>query len=74
VSAATAEMIWIIVGGYAAIGVLVALVMIFGLIKRIDPLAHAAPWRVKLLLSPGFVALWPLAVLLALTRKPAPAP
>lgn len=68
-SVATAEMIWMIAGVYGAIGVVFALTMILGLIKRLDPIAFAAPWRVKLLLCPGLVALWPLAAVLVLARR-----
>ncbi len=68
-SVANAEMIWMLIGAYCAIGAVFAVAMILGLIKAIDPLAYAAPWRVKLLLAPGFVALWPLVGSLVLARR-----
>lgn len=68
-SVASAEMIWMVAGAYCAIGCVFALAMILGLIKRLDPIAHAAPWRVKLLLFPGLVALWPLAAVLVLVKR-----
>lgn len=57
---ATAEMIWSSVGAYFGIGLLLAIALVFGLAGRFDPLAAAAPWRVKLVLIPGMVALWPI--------------
>lgn len=57
---AAAGAIWTGVGGYAAIGLLAALaIVLFGL-RRIDPVAAVAPVRVKLLIVPGLVVLWPL--------------
>lgn len=50
------------IGGYFALGLGVAFAMIAGWLERLDPLAAAAPWRVKLLLVPGFIALWPLVL------------
>lgn len=67
-SVAAAEMIWTAVGAYCAIGGVFALAMILGLMKRLDPLAHAAPLRVRLLLFPGLAALWPLAAALVLFK------
>jgi len=68
-SVAVAEGVWMAVGVYFAIGLLVALAMVLGAIKKIDPLADAAPWHVKLLLIPGLAALWPLVLTLAYLRR-----
>ncbi len=69
-SVAGAELIWFLVGGYFALGVCAALALLFGWINRIDPQAGAAPWRVKLLLLPGLVALWPLLLIIMRQREP----
>jgi hypothetical protein len=59
-----AEMILTIVGGYFAVGAVVALLFIpFGL-RRVDMVAAGGPLRFKLLIAPGVVVLWP--VILAL--------
>lgn len=62
-SEAAAETIWTLAACYAAFGALVAIVLVAGGLNRIDPLAHAAPLRVKLLWLPSFIALWPVLVL-----------
>jgi len=61
-----ASLIWCAVAAYLALGFAVALAMLFGGLRRIDPLAQAAPWRVKLLLAPGVIALWPVLAVKAL--------
>lgn len=61
-SEAAAGMIWLGLGVYAVAGVLVSVaVFLFGL-RRFDPQAAGAPWRVKLLLLPGIAALWPVMI------------
>jgi hypothetical protein len=60
VSIAAAEMIWLGVAAYLVVGAAFAGWMLAGAIKRLDPLAAAAPWRVKLLIAPGLAALWPV--------------
>lgn len=67
-SVAIAEMIWFVVGVYGALGVVFALAMVLGVMKRFDPLAHAAPLKVKALVFPGLVALWPIVGFLVVTR------
>jgi hypothetical protein len=57
---AIAANIWLGAGVYAGLGLLVAVALMFGGMKRIDALAATAPWSVKLLVTPGIVALWPL--------------
>jgi hypothetical protein len=63
-------MIWFAVSVYAAIGVVFGVVMLLGAMKRLDPLAAAAPFRVKALLFPGLVGLWPVVGLQLFKRKP----
>jgi len=49
-----------VVGAYFALGVAFAVVFLsFGL-RRLDPIAASGPLRVKLLIAPGIVALWPV--------------
>ena len=49
-------------GLYFAIGLLVGLAYLFGGAGRIDPAAKGKgmPWRVRLLILPGVLGLWPL--------------
>ncbi|MBI1251093.1 MAG: hypothetical protein GC189_06460 [Alphaproteobacteria bacterium] len=66
-----AEGIWIAIGAYALIGAMIAaLVLPFGL-GRFDANAARAPWRVKLVLAPGMIALWPIVVRRLAGAKPA---
>lgn len=59
-----AEVIWAGVGAYAGLGAVVALLLLFfGGLRRIDATAAVAPLRVKVLIAPGLVALWPLMLL-----------
>jgi hypothetical protein len=60
VSETVAALIWLGLAGYLAAGLLVALGLFAGGLRRIDPLAASAPFRVKLLLVPGLCALWPI--------------
>lgn len=59
------------VAAYAAIGLIVTVALLAGLVARVDPAAATAPIRVKLLWAPGLVALWP-AALLRLAGRAAP--
>ena len=68
---AVAADIWIGVGAYAAVGALVALALLLGAMRRYDPRAAVAPWRVKLLIVPGIVALWPMVLMRLLRARPA---
>lgn len=68
---AVAADVWLVVGAYAGLGVLVWLVLVLGAMKRFDPLAAKAPVQVKLLIAPGLVALWPLVLARLLARRPA---
>lgn len=68
-SAGNAELFWTAVSVYAAIGALVAFGLMAGLFSKIDQIAAAAPWRVKLLWTPGLVALWPVVAYLLVSRR-----
>lgn len=57
---AAAKLVWLLAGSYALAGAASAAWMLSGAIKRIDPQAATAPWRVKLIIAPGIVALWPV--------------
>lgn len=66
-----AMLVWTILGAYGAAGLCVAAPMItFGL-ERIDPAAGGMPVRVRLLILPGLVALWPLMLFRLAGRRPA---
>lgn len=64
-----AEWIWAGLAVYAALGASVSAVLMLGLLQRIDPLAADAPWRVKALIAPGLVALWPIMLVLLIRPK-----
>jgi hypothetical protein len=46
--------------GYAAAGLIFAALFLPRGIVRVDPLVGHSPWRVRILLAPGIVALWPM--------------
>jgi hypothetical protein len=58
-----AQAFWSALGGYLGVGLAFALTMIAGGFRRLDPLAQAAPWHVKLVLIPGLAALWPIMLI-----------
>ena len=58
-----AEHIWQAVAIYAAAGLLFALVYLIFALRRVDPAAAESPLRVKILILPGIVALWPFLLL-----------
>ena len=58
-----AEKIWQAVAVYAAAGLLFALVYLIFALRRVDPGAAESPLRVKILIVPGIVALWPFLLL-----------
>jgi len=70
VSAIFATAFWLGLAAYAGAGALVALWLIAGALQRFDPEAARAPWRVKLLLVPGMLALWPVLIARALGVRP----
>lgn len=61
-SEATAETLVLAIGLYFAVGVFVGLIFMFGGAGRIDPAAKGKglPFRVRLLIFPGIVGLWPI--------------
>jgi hypothetical protein len=56
---------------YVAAGVLFALVFFVAGLRRIDETAARGPWRFKLLILPGVVALWPVLLAKWLVARPA---
>lgn len=73
-SEATAELIVLGFGLYALLGLLIGLVFIFGGAGRIDPAAKGKglPFRVRLLILPGIIGLWPLMLTKLMTQKEPP--
>ena len=66
-----ATQIWLAIGAYCSVGGVVTLGVLLGAMQRLDPLASTAPLGVKLLIAPGLIALWPLA-LVRLAQGPRP--
>jgi len=58
--------------GYAVAGLVFAVLFLPRAALRVDPHLAGAPWTVRLLISPGIVALWPVMALRWATGKPAP--
>jgi hypothetical protein len=59
-----AGLIWTIIGAYAGIGVIVALLFVTVLIKRASAGARtAAPLQFRILIFPACVALWPIVLI-----------
>lgn len=57
-----AEIVWLLLGGYLAVGLMIAVAtLLFGL-RRLDPGAATMPPAVRLLVAPGLTALWPLVL------------
>lgn len=73
-SEAAAEMLVLSLGVYFALGLLVSLIFMFGGAGRIDPAAKGSglPWRVRLLILPGIIGLWPLMLVKLVTQKEPP--
>ncbi len=61
-------------GLYAALGLVVALIYMFGGAGRIDPAAKGKgmPLRARLLIMPGVIGLWPVMVAKLFTQKEPP--
>ena len=61
-------------GLYFALGLIVGLIFIFGGAGKIDPAAKGKglPWRVRLLILPGVVGLWPIMLTKLFTQKEPP--
>ncbi|MEO1323703.1 MAG: hypothetical protein AAFV59_11915 [Pseudomonadota bacterium] len=73
-SEAAAETLVLAIGLYFAIGVLVGLIYMFGGAGRIDPAAKGKglPFRVRLLILPGMIGLWPLMLVKLFAQKEPP--
>jgi hypothetical protein len=64
-----------IVGGleiYAALGIAFALIFVMRGIVRVDPRVAESPKRLRLLIFPGVVALWPLVARRWIAGAPPP--
>ena len=73
-SEGAAELVVLGLGIYAAIGVLVGLIYVFGGAGRIDPAAKGKglPIRVRLMILPGIAGLWPVMLTKLLTKTEPP--
>lgn len=73
-SEAVAEALVLGLGIYAGLGVIVGLIYMFGGAGRIDPAAKGKglPIRVRLLILPGIVGLWPIMLMKLFTQKAPP--
>ena len=54
------EISLLILGAYAALGFLFALLFVTRGVQRIDTQAHNAPLGFRMIIFPGVVAFWPL--------------
>lgn len=63
-----------LMGFYLLAGLLVGLIYLFGGAGRIDPAAKGKgmPWRVRFLVLPGIIGLWPLMLSKLLRQKEPP--
>lgn len=73
-SEAAAETLVLALGVYFALGFLVGLVFVFGGAGRIDPAAKGKglPFRVRMMILPGIIGLWPLMLTKLLVQKEPP--
>ena len=73
-SESAAETLVLAIGLYFAIGFLVGLVYMFGGAGRIDPAAKGKglPLRVRFLILPGIIGLWPLMLIKLIAQKAPP--
>lgn len=73
-SEGAAEILVLGLGIYALIGVLVGLIYMFGGAGRIDPAAKGKglPLRVRLMILPGIVGLWPVMLTKLLSQREPP--
>ncbi len=73
-SEATAGTLVLALGIYAVLGLIVGLIYMFGGAGRIDPAAKGKglPVRVRLLILPGIIGLWPLMLTKLFTQKEPP--
>lgn len=70
----TAGMLVQLMGFYLLAGLLVGLIYMFGGAGRIDPAAKGKgmPWRVRFLVLPGIIGLWPLMLSKLIRQKEPP--
>lgn len=73
-SEAGAETLVLALGVYFALGFLVGLVFVFGGAGRIDPAAKGKglPFRVRMMILPGIIGLWPLMLTKLVVQKEPP--
>ena len=73
-SEAAAELLILGLGIYFGLGLLVGLVFVFGGAGRIDPAAKGKglPWRVRFLILPGVIGLWPIMLIKLFVQKEPP--
>ncbi|MEL6858834.1 MAG: hypothetical protein AAFO74_10640 [Pseudomonadota bacterium] len=73
-SEAAAEALVLGLGVYFALGLLVGLIFMFGGAGRIDPAAKGKglPVRVRLIILPGLIGLWPLMLTKFFVQKEPP--
>lgn len=73
-SEATAGTLVLALGIYAVLGLIVGLLYMFGGAGRIDPAAKGKglPVRVRVLILPGIIGLWPLMLTKLFTQKEPP--
>lgn len=58
----TVLLVWLSLAAYLGVGLLVAVTTIVFAMKRIEPGAGDMPLRVRLIVIPGLIALWPLVI------------
>ena len=69
-SETAAAIVWLALAAYAAPGLLLACWLVLGGLRRVDPVAAAAPWWVRVLFLPGLAALWPVMLMRLAGRRP----
>jgi hypothetical protein len=61
----------LVIGAYLGIGLAISVVSVLIFMRRIEPSGAPLPIKVRILLLPGMIALWPVIVMRILGRKPA---
>lgn len=72
ISIATAELIVLSMGSYLGIGLIFGLAFVLFFAGGIDPAAKGMTLRVRLIILPGVMLLWPVMLLKTLLRKGPP--
>lgn len=57
-----AEIIWLSLSAYLGVGICVAVPTLLFALRRLEASAANMPLRVRLLIAPGLIALWPLVL------------